>query len=443
MNVPEAADTFSVSQLGRRIADAVAAGLPHHIWVTGHVADKRESAARNGIVRFSLIEQHATGTMIAKIPVYVPGSAVATIRAACREAGIVVRDGVPVKLRGNITYAPRWGTVSFEATGIDTSYTLGQLAVDREQLIAELERRGLFAAQRKKQLTHVPLRLACVTSAGAAAFADIRARLDQSGYGFELVCFDTPVQGDGAATSVARAIDAATTRFTKWVPDVIIVARGGGARGDLAVFDDPRIAEAIARCPTPVLTGIGHEIDTHIADLAAWRRCSTPTDAARYIVETVDKAVNATSTSATRAKIAVSAALDRADDRCDTVTQRLTRACLAACEQADANLDREQTAIATRARRILADADTALSNTQALINAHNPTAMFERGWTITRGPDGRPIRDTNLTAGTPIETFYAGGVLRSTVTDHTSYHQPATGPHLPQTNIEETDHHEH
>ena len=142
---------------------------------------------------------------------------------------------------------------------------------------------GLLERNKALPLATLPLRVALVTSAGSAAAADFRDVLAASGAGWEILVVDTPVQGFGSENRIARGMAHADGHGV----DVIALVRGGGARTELAPFDSAAVAHAVVARTTPVLTGIGHEIDRSVADMVAHTACNTPTACAAALVERV------------------------------------------------------------------------------------------------------------------------------------------------------------
>ena len=203
--------------------------------------------------------------------------------------GVRMTDGTEVRIRGRLDwYAPR-GQLQLRMTAIDPAYTLGQLELLRAQLLQRLEAEGLLRANAAHPLPLVPLRVGVVTSSGSAAEADFVDELRRSGFAFDVRRVDARVQGPDAAYDIVSGIERAVADGA----EVIALVRGGGARTDLAAFDDERIARAIATCPVPVLTGIGHEVDRSVADDVAHTAHKTPTACAHALVLRVRAFVDA------------------------------------------------------------------------------------------------------------------------------------------------------
>jgi exodeoxyribonuclease VII large subunit len=241
---------------------------------------------------------------------------------------------------------------------------------------------------------------------------------------------------------------------------VIAVVRGGGARTDLAAFDDEAVARAIAGCRMPVLTGIGHEVDTSVADEVAHTAAKTPTACAQVLVAQVAELAGALdgtwSLIATRAvrnvarhddRLLASArhlargtrvALDRGTAGLDSLADRSRRASSAGLDMATRRLDGHrgriigaarshlraaevlveagERRVAHRAPRVLAEAERALDMVEARVRALDPERTLARGWSITRGPQGRVLRSpADVLPGDELTTVLAGGEVRSTV----------------------------
>jgi exodeoxyribonuclease VII large subunit len=167
--------------------------------------------------------------------------------------------------------------------GVDPTFTLGQLAANRERILRLLAAEGLIERNAAVPLPLVPRRIGLVTSVGSAAYNDFIDEIGAADHAFEILACDARVQGAETERTVVAGIRTLARRGC----DVIVVARGGGSRSDLAGFDSESIARAIATCPVPVLTGIGHEIDTSLADVVAHRAFKTPTACADFLVDRV------------------------------------------------------------------------------------------------------------------------------------------------------------
>ncbi len=426
--------TFSVSELGEVISMAMARAFPDQVWVAGEIRDL--ARARSGHVYFSLVDATPDGSAVAaRLPVVLFASdRDAVNRLLVRSGAVRMTDGVRIRIRCRVGFYAGRGELQLQMTWIDPAYTLGQLEAARRELMQRLDAEGLLGANASLAPPLVPLRVGVVTSRGSAAHADFVDELRRSGFGFTVSVADARVQGVDAAASVVAALEALAGRGL----DLLAVVRGGGARTDLAAFDDERVARAIAACPVPVWTGIGHEIDTSVADAVAARSLKTPTACAAELVAEVETFVTGLDHAARRVTTAATSGLARAGTFVESTAHRLSgsthrrlggavrRADLAAhtlqrglgmrwareadrYEQATARLERES-------RRALADAERRLAHVDGVVRAVDPVRTLARGWTLTRDSSGLLVRTPlDVSPGDAITTETAGGRITSVV----------------------------
>jgi exodeoxyribonuclease VII large subunit len=287
-------------------------------------------------------------------------------------------------------YAP-FGKLSLVATDIDTQFSAGDVAAKREELIRKLLELGVDKVNKRQPIPLVPLRLGVVSSSTAAGWADAQQHLLESGIGFTVSFTDVRVQGEYAVSQIVNAINGFARRTDI---DIVMVMRGGGSKGDLATFDDEAIAMAISKCPHPVFTGIGHEIDTSIADLVAHTASKTPTACAQAIIAIVEEFLGELSYSANRLRQVTENSLVRARGRIAMAIERLsTRPKIA--------LDRQTQKLALHA---------------ASLRLLDPVTTMARGWSITRDSNGNVVRSTkDVKKGDSIVTVLADGKVLSTM----------------------------
>ncbi len=430
--------TLTVSELGDVLRRALEQAVPHGVWVEGEI--RGISRSRNGHVYFDLVEPSPTPgeAPVATVPVVLFRDNRDRVNRLLKRHGDPIRmsDGVAIRIQGMVDYYPPQGRIQLRMSAIDPTYTLGVLAAEREAILARLSQEGLLRANGALPLPAVPLRVALVTSVGSAAHADLTTVFAASGMAFTLVEVDTAVQGPGAEHGVATAIAAAGAAGV----DVIIVARGGGSKTDLATFDHELVARAIAGAPVPVITGVGHDIDRSVADEVAHQATTTPTAAAQVVVTRVrtwlDRLTDheaAIAASGRRAldradarvlatrravRTAASAALARADDRLAHDTHRLAGSARRADLGARSQLDRAVGRIDVARRHALRAAERRVESAAARVRALDPALALARGWSITRTTDGRVVRSvSDVSAGSALSTQVADGTLTSTITD--------------------------
>jgi exodeoxyribonuclease VII large subunit len=199
-------------------------------------------------------------------------------RDAYEVSGVQLRSGMLVEVTGGMTvYAPK-GRMQFQARTV-TAAGEGFLRLQVAALARKLEGEGLFRPERKRSLPDYPQRIGLVTSPRGKAVHDVILTLRRRYPTAELVIAGVAVEGAGAADHIVEGLTAIAAAGV----EVVILARGGGSYEDLMPFNEERVARAVASCPVPVVTGIGHEPDTSIADMVADVRASTPTAAAETV----------------------------------------------------------------------------------------------------------------------------------------------------------------
>ena len=428
-------ETWTVSQLNEHLAAAIAAAAPGLIWVEGEITNLNRSQA--GHVYFSLVEpgsDHREASSSLSVSLF--RGAKERVNAQIRKAGggLRIDDGVRVRIRGSIELYAKRGQVQMRMVAIDPEFTLGDLALRREALLRQLAEEGLLGANGLLAVPVIPLRVGLVTSVGSAAHADFLAEIGASGYAFDIMCVDARVQGVDAESTVIAAL----ATLGSLDVDVIALVRGGGARTDLAAFDAESIARAVAGCRRPVWSGIGHETDRAVVDEVCHTSWKTPTACAAGLVDAV-RAGRAGFDERWLGVVELAALrLERSQDRLDgrrrrvatvargvvgrsdaelaAVRQRVRREARHRLESAEHRLTVAATTVGPAARRRLTAADHRAELASTRVGAADPARLLARGWSITSGPDGRPLRTAaNLRPGDEIVTRLHNGSVRSTV----------------------------
>ena len=387
--------TLTVSELMDALNAALKAVMPYGVWVAGEISGI--TRPKSGHVYFDLVESSDTpgAPPRAKVHVALLSRTKAGVNATIRRHGNAIRmtGGVQVRIRGRLDcYAPT-GRLQFLMTDIDPTYTLGRIAADRDIVLQKLSDEGILRRNADMPLPDVPLRVGLVTSGSSAAHADVLKMLANSGFAFTVLQADVRVQGTEAPPAIAAAV--ADMGSPEHRVDVVILARGGGSKTELAAFDHESVARSVAMCPLPVFTGIGHEIDRSASDGAAHTACPTPTAAAEAVVGMV------------------AGWLHRLDNKARSVAAR-SQLVLA---NADRGLHRRSDRLAAACRSNLRDAELRVSSASARIRALDPATLLRRGWSITRrASDGTVVRSTGDTADNDILiTQTSDGMITSIV----------------------------
>ncbi|MEO0532796.1 MAG: exodeoxyribonuclease VII large subunit [Cyanobacteria bacterium P01_A01_bin.123] len=292
----------------------------------------------------------------------------------------------------------------------------GLQALQLNQLREQLRQEGLFDWDRKRSLPSYPNTVAIITSPQAAAWGDIQRTLQQRSPGLSILFAPAVVQGAIAPDSIQQAFGRIEQHGGA---DLVILARGGGSNDDLACFNDEQVVRAIAACPVPVITGIGHQRDETLADAVADVVAHTPTAAAEQAVPALVALYQAHQVRQAALVKATQSALTQAQVRVQTQHQRLQRLHL------DKQWQRQQTQINQLSQRLRRSVNqrfqTARQQTQALnqtLASLNPEAVLRRGYALVRlQNDAIATAPQDINVGEEISLHWSQGLARATVTE--------------------------
>jgi exodeoxyribonuclease VII large subunit len=320
-------------------------------------------------------------------------------------------DGERVHVRGDVDLWEQRGELVFRATAIER-VGAGDLLARIEQLKQRLAAEGLFDERRKRRLPAVPRVVGLLTGVDAAARGDVVAALEARFPAVTLVVCETRVQGDGAPAGIVAGLAAlaADPRV-----EVVVVARGGGSLEDLLPFSDERVVRAVAACPVPVVSAVGHEQDAPLCDLAADVRAATPTAAARLVVP--DAAQLEARLESVRGRLGRAlrrrAAFDR--ERLDGRRERVYASLRRAVERDRRLLERGRERLERAPLQLLERRRSGLDMLGARLQALAPHATLGRGYAVVR-VDGQAVRRAAaVTVGASIDVELAEGGLAATV----------------------------
>ncbi len=325
------------------------------------------------------------------------------------------KDGLAVMCYGNLdVYAPR-GTYQFIIQKMQPK-GLGALQLAFQQLHAKLSGEGLFDVSRKKNLPNFPRRIGFVTSPSGAAIHDFLQVLQRRWRGVEVLIIPSKVQGEGAAEEIARGIRVAARVTPKL--DVLVVGRGGGSMEDLWCFNEEVVVRAIAACPLPTVSAVGHEIDVTLSDLAADVRALTPTEAAERLLPDAEDLQNLLQRTERHLSHVVMQRLQLLRKRIEQLGSRpvLVRP-EDAVKRLNQRIDELQMRLDHAVDRIMEKNRRSLEKGAATLEALSPLRVLSRGYSVTRlAGTQRVLRSSKeVQAGDQIETMLSDGSVKSQV----------------------------
>jgi exodeoxyribonuclease VII large subunit len=378
--------SFSVGQFTEVLNHVLKASFDEGVWVEGEIQGLRKP---NPHAYFTLIEN--VDGVKAQLNINLFAGPLRNVQAKLRQQGIELKDGLKVRLFGRVEYYGPFGKLNLIATDVDTQFSAGDVAAKREELLRQLMEKGVDKINKRIPVPLVPLRLGIISSSQAAGWADAQQHLTESGIGFAITFCDVRVQGDAAVPQIVAALNSLSRRDDI---DLVMLMRGGGSKGDLAAFDDEQIAMAISKCSHPVFTGIGHEIDTSIADIVAHTANKTPTACAQSVIAIVESFLSELSYSAGSLRSLTQTAVERARSRIAVSVERLRT--------------RPRTALERQSQKLMMHA--------AAVRLLDPVTTMARGWSITRDSSGNVVRSiSDIKKGDTVVTALADGSITSTV----------------------------
>ncbi len=272
---------LSLSQLNNLIKDALLDAFPGTVWVVAEVSELKEN--RSGHCYLELIEKEGN-TIAARSRATIWSYTYRMLKPYFETTtGQLFSQGIKIMVQASVEYHPAYG-LSLNIKDIDPTYTVGNMALERKEIITRLQNEGVFEMNKELALPFVPQKIAVISSATAAGFQDFMKQLESNEYGFKFYTklFEAYMQGSNTVPSIINALE----RIFQYDDffDAVVIIRGGGATADLSSFDSYDLALNITQFPLPVITGIGHEKDDTIIDLVAHTRLKTPTAVAEFLI---------------------------------------------------------------------------------------------------------------------------------------------------------------
>jgi len=341
------------------------------IWVEGEVTELRRQEAWQTVF-FTLKDPESGACLSAAMP-----------RGQFDALRLELANGERVHVYGRPELWEQKGELRLRALSIER-FGLGEHLAALERLKAQLAAEGLFAESRKRPLPRLPRRIGLVTGSDAAAKRDVLTTIQARFPPARVLVAETLVQGPRAAPAMVEALRAICEAPEV---DVVVLARGGGSFQDLLPFSDERLVRAVAACPVPVVTAVGHEQDTPLCDLVADRRASTPTAAGRLVVPDLDELLAGLARSRDALGRGARRILERRSERLAHSRERLRRA----------------PALLVERRR------AALTQSGGRLRALSPKSTLERGYAIVRR-EGELVRSAGaVTPGDAVAVEVADG----------------------------------
>jgi exodeoxyribonuclease VII large subunit len=310
-----------------------------------------------------------------------------------------------------VSYHELYG-LSLQIIDLDASYTLGEVERQKQMTIAQLQRDGVWDMNREVELPLLTQRIAVVSSSAAAGYRDFCNELREGGYAFRLTLFDAVVQGQAAEESICRALADVAQRQEEF--DVVVLIRGGGSASDLSCFNSYRLCSYVAQFPLPVITGIGHDKDTSVADMVAHTPLKTPTAVAAWLTERMAQQDGWLEEAAMRLAEAATRATQREQLRLERISGEVIRLGGTYCERAQARLAMLREQLSAEVARFIDRRQMFLVTAEGVVEGRKPDNILRMGFAIVRC-DGRAVSSAEALAGREVEIELAKGKVKATV----------------------------
>lgn len=380
---------YTLSELCQAIEQVLQFELGDTYWVRAEIA----SLTERGHCYMELVEKAKNNTVAAKL------------RATCwqqvyhllsayfaTETGQTLSVGMQVLLQVEVSFHSVYG-LSLNVVGIDPTFTLGDLARQRQLTIQRLQEDGVMDLQRALTIPSLPRRIAVISAADAAGYGDFCHQLlsNNSGFLFRTQLFPAVMQGDQSPASIIAALEQIAYQVEQY--DVVVIVRGGGATTDLRNFDDYSLAFHCANFPLPIIAGIGHTRDVSVVDMVVHTSVKTPTAAAEWLITAMQEQADRLAELQLRLQRIAQHAIRKQQNQLDTLWQSLRFA-------TQRRLHRQRAQLELWAKTIA---------------LHSPERIYRMGYTLTtvNGKIVRSIHDVQ--AGEQLLTHTADGVIQSEV----------------------------
>lgn len=339
-----------------------------------------------------------------------------------KETGQRLHAGMKVLLQVYAQFHENYG-FSWIVTDIDPTYTMGDMARKRQEIIRVLKEEGVFDLQKELTLPLFCQRIAVISSANAAGYGDFVNQLVHNEYGFQFQTqlFPAVMQGEEVEQSIIAALEKIYQASMINSPfDCVVIIRGGGATADLSGFDTLALAEHVANFPLPIITGIGHERDESILDMISHTRVKTPTAAAAFLIDHLNEVLDVLSNAQERITRYAQQKLSSLNAQLSVITEAIPRLFSVVKTRQEAKLDTIREKMIMLIERRLETEQHRVQLISERVKILDPSLLLRRGYSITLH-DGKVVKDVaTLHPGDEIETRVANGSVRSKVLPDTT-----------------------
>ncbi len=416
-SMPSHPQHITLQQLQQRIKGTIEQALPLPVWVAAEISELKVNYSGHCYLELVEKSDHPSARSNAAIPkaqarAVIWRSQYQMISAYFRATtGRTLEAGMKILAKVTVNYHELYG-LSLQISDIDPAYTMGEVEREKQLTIEQLKADGVWDMNREQTLPLPVQRVAVVSSASAAGYRDFMQELKASAYSLRTTLFEAVMQGQAAEDSLCEALEQVAERMEEF--DVVVIIRGGGSVSDLSCFNSYRLCSYVAQFPLPIITGIGHDKDTSVADMVAHTPLKTPTAVAAWLVEglaTIEAWLNDALAGVTTA---ATAALQREHLRLERIKGDMTQLAQGSIIQRRMRLEMLQGQLHSEALHLVERKRAAITAAEAVVEAHNPKALLRKGFAIVRS-QGKVINSAEVVAGMMISIELHDGELKAEV----------------------------
>jgi len=407
-------EALSLLELNSLVRQVLNKSLPDAYWIQAELSDVRSNTTGHCYLEF--VQKDARGNnLIAKARGTIWANVFRMLKPYFEEStGQVFVSGIKVMVQVTVEFHELYG-YSLTVIDIDPSYTLGDMARKRREILKQLEEEGVLTLNKELEMPELVQKVAVISSASAAGYGDFCRQLEENPYGFIFYphLFPALMQGSQVEESVIAALNAIYDRRDHF--DAVVIIRGGGATSDLSGFDTYLLAANCAQFPLPIITGIGHERDDTVIDSVAHTRVKTPTAAAQFLINHMQETAENLEELAHTLVSSVSGRMEKENLRLSDLTARLPLVIKNRTMRENYLLEQLSQRINVGIARTITDKKHRLLLLEQRINDASPERLLKRGYSLTF-KDGKTVTDSaQLTPGDIITTRFAKGEVKSEV----------------------------
>lgn len=420
-------DALSLYDLNALVRRSLEQCLPDEYWVQAELSEVRVHPATGHCYVEFVQKDPRSNNLVAKARGVIWNNVFRLLRPYFEEStGQVFTAGIKVLVQVSVGFHELYG-FSLTVHDIDPTYTLGDMARRRREILKQLEEEGVLTLNKELPMPELPRRVAVISSATAAGYGDFCHQLTNNprGYYFHTELFAAAMQGDRVEESMLAALDSINSCADDF--DVVVIIRGGGATSDLSCFDTYLLAAACAQFPLPIITGIGHERDDTVLDSVAHARVKTPTAAAEYLIARMDETADRLNDLAVRLYEGVTVRLKWERNRLQQCRNRIPTASVRRVSSAKLELLTARKDLHRSVEAVLARHRHKLELLKQRLADASPDKLLARGYSITL-KDGKAVKDAALLSpGDRLVTRLYRGEVQSVVNQESAERRMENG----------------